>query len=63
MVAIPAQEQKRIVILCWLREVEYAEDREYLEKDLNMRLALHHQNLAAPSRCLVDGRLLTRSAS
>jgi DNA-binding HxlR family transcriptional regulator len=61
LITIPAQERKRLVILRWLREREFAEDREYPEKEVNMRLALHHPDVAALRRDLVDHGLLTRS--
>ena len=62
LVTIPAQARKRLVILRWLRDTEFAEDRDYPEKEVNMRLALHHPDVAALRRGLVDLRFLTRSA-
>jgi len=62
LVTIPAQERKRHVILRWLRDREFSEDREYPEKEVNMLLALHHPDVAALRRDLVDFRYLTRSA-
>jgi hypothetical protein len=40
----------------------FPEDREYEEKEVNMRLALLHPDVAALRRYLVDGRLMTRDA-
>ena len=40
----------------------FPEDRDYEEKEVNMRLALLHPDVAALRRYLVDGRLMTREA-
>ena len=61
LTAIPAQESKRLVVLRYLRERCFREDRAYPEKDVNMRLALVHPDVAALRRYLVDARLMTRS--
>ena len=61
LVAIPARQGKRLVILRELRERCFAEDRDYPEKDVNMRLALVHPDVAALRRYLVDANLMARS--
>jgi hypothetical protein len=49
------------VILRELRERCFAEDREYPEKEVNMRLALIHPDVAALRRYLVDAKLMSRA--
>jgi hypothetical protein len=61
LVSIPARQGKRLVILRELRERCFAEDRDYPEKDVNMRLALVHPDVAALRRYLVDAKLMARS--
>ena len=61
LTSIPAQDAKRIVVLRYLRERCFAEDREYPEKEVNQRLALVHPDVAALRRYLVDSRLMTRA--
>ena len=58
---IPAQEKKRIVILRYLRDEVFTEDREYPEKEVNQRLALFHPDVASLRRYMVDGGLVARS--
>ena len=62
LTSIPAQDRKRRVILRWLLETSFAEDRTYPEAEVNMRLALVHPDVAALRRYLVDARLMTRSS-
>ena len=62
LVSIPAQEKKRAVILRWLLDRCFAEDRDYPEKEVNQRLGLVHRDVAALRRYLVDARLMTRTA-
>ena len=62
LTSIPAQEKKRLVVLRWLRERVFTEDREYPEKELNQRLALFHPDVASLRRYMVDARLASRSA-
>jgi hypothetical protein len=57
---IPAHERKRQVILRWLLERCFPEDRRYAEKEVNQRLALYHPDVASLRRYLVDGGLMTR---
>lgn len=61
LVSIPARQGKRLVILRELRERCFAEDRDYPEKEVNMRLALVHPDVAALRRYLVDANLMARS--
>ncbi|HEY7590983.1 MAG TPA: DUF2087 domain-containing protein [Candidatus Limnocylindrales bacterium] len=62
LTSIPAQEKKRLVILRWLRDQVFTEDREYPEKEVNQRLALFHPDVAALRRYMVDNGLATRAA-
>ncbi len=62
LVSIPAQEKKRLVVLRYLRERCFAEDRPYPEKEVNARLALFHPDVASLRRHLVEHGLMTRDA-
>ena len=62
LTTIPAQASKRLVVLRWLRDQVFTEDREYPEKEVNQRIALIHPDPAALRRYLVDERLVTREA-
>ncbi|MEO5963939.1 MAG: DUF2087 domain-containing protein [Candidatus Limnocylindrales bacterium] len=62
LVSIPARGRKRDVILRFLLERVFTEDRDYPEKEVNQRLALFHPDVAALRRYLVDERYLTRAA-
>jgi DNA-binding transcriptional ArsR family regulator len=62
LVAIPAQQAKRLVVLRYLRDRCFTEDRAYPEKEVNQRLALFHPDVAALRRYLVDSGLMTRDA-
>ena len=57
---IPAQGKKRQVILRFLLERVFTEDREYPEKEVNQRLALFHPDVAALRRYLYDERYVDR---
>ena len=61
LATIPAQASKRLVVLRWLRDQVFTEDREYPEKEVNQRIALFHPDPAALRRYLVDERLVTRA--
>jgi hypothetical protein len=61
LVSIPARQAKRLFVLRVLRERCFAEDRDYPEKEVNMRLALIHPDVAALRRHLVDSKLMSRS--
>ena len=62
LTTIPAQEKKRQVVLRFLLERVFAEDREYLEKEVNQRLALFHPDVASLRRYLVDHGYVDRAA-
>jgi hypothetical protein len=62
LVAIPARDKKRQVILRYLVERCFPDERAYSEPEVNQRLALYHPDVAALRRYLVDGRLMTRTA-
>jgi DNA-binding transcriptional ArsR family regulator len=58
--SIPAQHRKRQVVLRFLLERVFVEDREYPEKEVNQRLALFHPDVASLRRYLVDDGYVTR---
>jgi hypothetical protein len=60
LTTIPASNRKRLVVLNWLRDQVFTEDRGYEEKEVNQRLALFHPDVAALRRYMVDERLVTR---
>jgi len=62
LVSIPAKPSKRDLLLPVILDRCFPEDRNYEEKEVNMRLALLHPDVAALRRYLVDGRLMTREA-
>jgi hypothetical protein len=62
LTTIPAQEKKRLVILRWLRDQVFTEDREYPEKEVNQRLAVFHPDVASLRRAIVDSGLASRAA-
>lgn len=63
LVAIPASEKKRQVILRYLQERCFPEDRDYGEREVTARLAdVHPEDPVTLRRALVDAGLLTRSA-
>ena len=57
---IPAQGKKRQVILRFLLERVFTEDRPYPEKEVNQRIALFHPDVAALRRYLYDERYVDR---
>lgn len=61
LVGIPARERKRNIVLQWLATTDFELDREYPERDVDMRLALRHRDVAALRRYLVEGRYLSRA--
>jgi DNA-binding transcriptional ArsR family regulator len=63
LTSIPAQHAKRLVVLRQLAETAFEPDHEYVEKDVNMRLALRHPDVASLRRYLVDERFMTRHRS
>ncbi len=60
LVSIPAQEKKKAVILRYVLERCFAEDRAYAEREVNERLAAVHPDVASLRRYLVDQGLMTR---
>ena len=62
LAAIPAQEKKKLVVLRYLRDQCFAEDRPYPEPEVNARLALFHPDVASLRRHLVERGLMTRAA-
>jgi hypothetical protein len=62
LVSIPAKPSKRDLLLPVILERCFPEDRPYEEKEVNMRLALLHPDVAALRRYLVDGGWMTREA-
>jgi hypothetical protein len=59
---IPAQPRKRQIVLRFLLERVFTEDREYPEKEVNQRLAMFHPDVAALRRYLYDDRYVDREA-
>lgn len=62
LVSIPARPGRRDLLLSVILDRCFPEDRDYVEKEVNMRLALLHPDVASLRRYLVDARLMTRSA-
>ena len=62
LVTIPAKQQKRLVVLRYLRDRVFMEDRPYPEAEVNQRLALFNRDVAALRRYMVDAGLVTRLA-
>jgi DNA-binding transcriptional ArsR family regulator len=62
LATIPAQSSKREVVLRWLLDLVFTEDREYPEKEVNQLIALVHPDVASLRRYLVDAGLVTREA-
>ena len=61
LTTIPATGSKRLVVLRYLRDRIFTEDRAYPEKEVNQRLAIFHPDVAALRRYMVDEGLLTRA--
>lgn len=62
LVSVPARHKKRLVILRYLVDRCFPDDRAYPEKEVNQRLALLHPDVAALRRYMVEEGLLTREA-
>ena len=62
LVSIPAKPSRRDLLLPLILDQCFPEDRDYEEKEVNMRLALLHPDVAAVRRYLIDGRWMTREA-
>jgi len=60
LISIPAKPKKRDLLLPYILDLAFPEDRAYEEKEVNQRLALLHPDVAALRRYLVDGRLMSR---
>jgi hypothetical protein len=60
LVSIPAKPRKRELLLPVILDRCFPDDRDYEEREVNMRLALLHPDVAALRRYLVDGRLMSR---
>jgi DNA-binding transcriptional ArsR family regulator len=58
---IPASGRKRQVVLRYLAETVFADDRDYPEKEVNQLLALRHPDVASLRRYLVDHGYVERS--
>lgn len=58
---IPAQHKKRQVILRFLARTDFRAGEDVSERDVNMRLALRHPDVAALRRYLVDNGYMERS--
>ncbi len=61
LVSIPAQDAKRRVILRFLMESCFAEDRAYTEPEVNTRLRAYNEDVAALRRYLVNAGFMTRA--
>lgn len=59
---IPAQHAKRQIVLRFLLERVFTEDRGYPEKEVNQRLAPFHPDVASLRRYLYDDRYVDREA-
>jgi hypothetical protein len=62
LTSIPAKPRKRELLLPYLLDRCFPEDRAYAEREVNQRLALLHPDVSALRRYLVDGGLMTRGA-
>jgi hypothetical protein len=62
LVSIPARQSRRDLLLPVILDRCFPDDRDYEEKEVNMRLALLHPDVAALRRYLVDGGLMQREA-
>jgi DNA-binding MarR family transcriptional regulator len=62
LTSIPAQHAKRLVVLRFLAATAFVPGESYPEKEVNMRLALRHPDVASLRRYLVDEGFMDRSA-
>jgi hypothetical protein len=62
LTSIPAKPRKRELLLPYLLDTCFPEDRAYEEREVNQRLALLHPDVSALRRYLVDGGLMMREA-
>ena len=61
LTTIPSQEKKRQIVIRYLRDRCFTEDRPYPEKEVNQRLALFHPDVATLRRAMVDDGLMVRA--
>ena len=61
LVSIPSKPAKRDLLLPWLLDECFPEDRDYEEKEVNQRLALFHPDVAALRRYLYDEGYVDRA--
>lgn len=62
LVSIPARHGRRLVVLRWLLDHAFPDERPYPEREVNERLALVHPDVAALRRYLVEAGLMIREA-
>jgi hypothetical protein len=60
LVSLPAKPRKRDLLLPVILDRCFPDDRDYEEKEVNMRLALLHPDVAALRRYLVDEEFMSR---
>ena len=61
LTTIPSQEKKRLIVVRYLRDRVFTEERPYPEKEVNQRLALFHPDVATLRRAMVDEGLVERA--
>lgn len=61
LVSIPAQQRKRRVVLRWLASTDFQDGEEVPERDVDVRLASRHADVAALRRYLVEEHYLARA--
>lgn len=62
IVSIPARERRRRIVLQWVASVDFEPGVAYPERDVDMRLAQRHGDVAALRRHLVEGGYMSREA-
>jgi len=62
LTTIPSRLAKRLILLRYLRDRCFTEDREYPEKEINQRLALFHPDVATLRRDMIDHGLMARDS-
>ncbi len=58
--SIPAKPSKRALLMRWLLEQCFPEDRIYSEREVNIALEKWHEDFAALRRYLIDEKLMSR---
>ena len=61
LTTIPSQEKKRLIVVRYLFDRVFTEDRPYPEKEVNQGLALFHPDVATLRRAMVDEGLVERA--